>query len=129
MSYAIWKKTKPYTRHPICIRLSEDEFTAINEKRLQTGLNMTDYLVRTLSEKPLLVCSQKTELAQLTAQLQAIGNNLNQVARQLNSGYASGLSPQIQKITDDHEKICNQLLICLENIVFPTIPQNTTERK
>lgn len=123
------KKTNRTHSHPICIRLSEDEFTAINEKRLQTGLNMTDYLVRTLSEKPLLVCSQKTELAQLTAQLQAIGNNLNQVARQLNSGYASGLSPQIQKITDDHEKICNQLLICLENIVFPTIPQNTTERK
>ena len=123
------KKPNRIRSHPICIRLSEDEFTAINEKRLQTGLNMTDYLVRTLSEKPLLVCSQKTELAQLTAQLQAIGNNLNQVARQLNSGYASGLSPQIQKITDDHEKICNQLLICLENIVFPTIPQNTTERK
>ena len=123
------KKPNRTRSHPICIRLSEDEFTAINEKRLQTGLNMTDYLVRTLSEKPLLVCSQKTELAQLTAQLQAIGNNLNQVARQLNSGYASGLSPQIQKITDDHENICNQLLICLENIVFPTIPQNTTERK
>ena len=123
------KKPNRTRSHPICIRLSEDEFTAINEKRLQTGLNMTDYLVRTLSEKPLLVCSQKTELAQLTVQLQAIGNNLNQVARQLNSGYASGLSPQIQKITDDHEKICNQLLICLENIVFPTIPQNTTERK
>ena len=48
-----------------CFFLSSDE-----SDFYFTAYSLTDYLVRTLSEKPLLVCSQKKELAQLTAQLQ-----------------------------------------------------------
>ncbi len=62
--------------------------TPADKKKLQSlakksGLTMTDYIMRSALNKPIIILPGLDELAY---QLKAIGNNLNQLTRRANAG-------------------------------------------
>lgn len=67
----------------ICIRVTDDERTYIENKRQQTGLNMRQFLLECMKRKTIQV---KPGAELVVEQLKRIGNNLNQLTRHVNSG-------------------------------------------
>lgn len=85
-------------RRQILIRMSDDEI-AIFKKRLEKSkLKQNDFSVKCLLCQPINVVEDMPELIR---QLKSIGNNLNQIARAINSGQAT----PIQAVTDLEEGV------------------------
>ena len=60
------------------IRLSEEERQLIDDKVKTSGLSRTDFLIRALTDKPVVVFERSGEILQ---ELKRQGNNLNQAVR------------------------------------------------
>jgi len=74
-------RARPYA---YSFRVSEYEKNLLDEKVKNSGLNKTDYLIRALSEKPVVNVSSGTELL---AELKRQGNNLNQAIKNCYFGH------------------------------------------
>ena len=59
-------------------RVSEQERKIIDEKIKSSGLSRTDFLIRALTDKPVVVFERSGEILQ---ELKRQGNNLNQTVR------------------------------------------------
>ena len=59
-------------------RVSEQERKIIDEKIKSSGLSRTDFLIRALTDKPVIVVERSGEILQ---ELKRQGNNLNQAVR------------------------------------------------
>jgi hypothetical protein len=69
----------------IVIRMTEDEYAAIKTKVDQSGLSQQDYLIKTLSNKKIIVVDG---IRELIPELKRIGSNLNQLTHACNAGKA-----------------------------------------
>ena len=69
------KRNRPIT---YSFRVSERERRIINEKVKTSGLSRTDFLIRALTDKPVVVIDGGNEML---AELKRQGNNLNQAVR------------------------------------------------
>ena len=69
------KRKRPIT---YSFRVSEQERKIIDEKVKTSGLNRTEFLIRALTNKPVTVIGQGSELL---SELKRQGNNLNQALR------------------------------------------------
>ena len=69
------KRNRPIT---YSFRVSERERQLIDEKVKTSGLSRTDFLIRVLTDKPVVVFERSGEILQ---ELKRQGNNLNQVVR------------------------------------------------
>lgn len=67
----------------ITIRVSEDEWSAIMERVLKAGMNVTDYLVTAATNTQIYVAE---DTKPLITELKRIGNNLNQITAKINVG-------------------------------------------
>ena len=67
----------------ICIRVTDEERELIEKKRSLTGLNLRRFLLACLQKKKIVV---KPGAESVIEQLKRIGNNLNQLTRNVNSG-------------------------------------------
>jgi len=85
------------------VRLTDDEHRRISDRAKQAGLSISRYLIETaLIERPLT--SEEKEQAEAIMfqrgwainEVARVGNNLNQIARQLNSQRGSITSEAIQ---------------------------------
>lgn len=68
-------RTRPY---PYSFRVSAKEKQLLDEKITASGLNKTDYLIRVLSDKPIVSIEKGNEIL---AELKRQGNNLNQAVK------------------------------------------------
>lgn len=69
------KRNRPIT---YSFRVSEQERRIIDEKVKTSGLSRTDFLIRALTDKPVVVFERSGEVLQ---ELKRQGNNLNQAVR------------------------------------------------
>ena len=69
------KRNRPIT---YSFRVSERERRIIDEKVKTSGLSRTDFLIRALTDKPVVVFERSGEILQ---ELKRQGNNLNQAVR------------------------------------------------
>ena len=69
------KRNRPIT---YSFRVSERKLRIIDEKVKTSGLSRTDFLIRTLTDKPVVVFERSGEVLQ---ELKRQGNNLNQAVR------------------------------------------------
>ncbi len=69
------KRTRPYA---YSIRVSAEEKRLLDEKVTASGMNRTDYLIRALSDKPIVSIGNGNEIL---AELKRQGNNLNQAVK------------------------------------------------
>ena len=67
----------------ITIRVTEDEWSAIMERVLRAGMNVTDYLVTAATNTQIYVAE---DTKPLVTELKRIGNNLNQITAKINVG-------------------------------------------
>ena len=70
------------------IRLDEDERAALDKGLQASGLPLSAYLRRLLNGYDLKP-RPSTELEALRTEIHQIGNNINQIARKANAGFAS----------------------------------------
>ena len=75
--------------YKICLRLNTNEAHKLITNAKACGLTRTAYLRRLLNGYDLKP-RPSTELEALRTEIHQIGNNINQIARKANAGFASG---------------------------------------
>ena len=88
---------------PICVRVNEDELKRLEKMSQLTGKSIPEILRNnTLSRVDLEAPLQPREVAdEILKQLAPIGNNLNQIAKKINSGLMSGWNQVFNEIYRD----------------------------
>ena len=71
----IAKRTRPFA---YTFRVSEQEKNLIDEKLAKSGLTMREFILRSITNKPVIVIERGGEIL---AELKRHGNNLNQAVR------------------------------------------------
>ena len=71
----IAKRTRPFA---YTFRVSEQEKNLIDDKLAKSGLTMRDFILRSITDKPIIVIERGGEIL---AELKRQGNNLNQAVR------------------------------------------------
>ena len=76
--------------HRLFVRVTNDERAALEAVAAELGISMSEVVRRAavalMGAGPTLDGDERDEVAHLTGELNAVGRNLNQVARALNSG-------------------------------------------
>lgn len=72
-------------------RATEEEKSIIMKKVEASDLSISEYLRRCALDKPVIVMEGVDQIAY---ELRAIGNNLNQITRAVNSGYVQAVNLQ-----------------------------------
>jgi hypothetical protein len=93
---------------PLSIRLSKDERIELEERAERLGLSMGGYCKSVIFNTPPPRRSRrptrdKAELARLMGQVSKLGNNVNQIARQLHLTSAVDIVELRQAINDLHQ--------------------------
>ncbi len=103
-------KKKLYT-HATCVKLDENEYENISEASKVTGKSIPEILRSCYFKKPIgrpLIANDMAKT--IRAELKRIGNNVNQIARLMNSGIYDGWHSEFRDFHRDFAKIC-QLLV------------------
>ena len=79
----IARRTRPFAYN---FRASEQEKNLIDSAIAKSGLTITDFVIRSIIDKPITVIENGNEIL---AELKRQGNNLNQVARKSYNGLAT----------------------------------------
>lgn len=88
----------------LSIRLTAKEKEAILSKANEAEMSVTDYIVRSTSRKKIRVVNMKD----VVIELKRIGNNINQIARRINSGELR--SYNFDSVVREQRKIYDLLL-------------------
>lgn len=96
----------------INLRLTEEEFSAI-ERKLKSSIHnhLSSYLRKVILEKPIIIKTRDQslddfmkELILLRTELNAVGNNFNQIVKKINSVSEPGEFVYWLRIADDFQK-------------------------
>ena len=79
----IGNRTRPFAYN---FRASEQEKNLIDSAIAKSGLTITDFVIRSITDKPITVIENGNEIL---AELKRQGNNLNQVVRNNYNGLAT----------------------------------------
>ena len=88
----------------ITIRCTDDERRRIKEKAESHGLNVSDLVLRSALGKRIVVAKG---LDETNRQIKAIGNNINQIARAVNSGQVRTVG--LESVHNDLQMLCSML--------------------
>ena len=86
----------------LSIRLNDSEYRKVMEKMNKTRLTQREFVVSALLEYQIIVKVGGTELVR---ELKAIGNNINQIARKVNSGEIRDCTMQLVQIQQNLEEL------------------------
>lgn len=97
------KRTAPAT----CVKFSEQEYAMISRMRQTTGKSFPDLLKQALFRRvdlarPLL---DKESVEKIMVELRRQGNNINQIAKQINSGTMTGWSQSFNALVRGYFEI------------------------
>ena len=95
------KRTRPYA---YSFRVSAQEKELIDGKVKTSGLNRTDYLIRALSDKPIVSITSGNEIL---AELKRQGNNLNQAVK--NNYFRDVTEQELLAVVDDCKRLYRRL--------------------
>lgn len=93
------ENTTPKPRLACYIRLTQQEYDRLQKDSKLTG-RPVQYLLKHAYFKggPVVLLMQDEERDKFMVQLHRIGNNVNQIAKHLNSGFAFGFQPELENI-------------------------------
>lgn len=92
------------------VRMSASEYSRIERDSIKSGKSIPELLREAyFSKSPLKVLFQKEDLITLRKDLNKIGNNINQVARKLNSGIMHGWNNTLELVLEQFETLTNQI--------------------
>lgn len=85
--------------HPAFVRLTENEYRHLKNDAEVTGKSIPLLLKRAyFVGAPLVPLMRKDDVTTVMSQLGRIGNNVNQIARQLNSGFRAGFNDDLAEV-------------------------------
>ena len=91
----------------LSIRLTEEELKKVKRMQQKTNLNMRDFILKYMSDKPIYV---KPYGEEIVIQLKAIGNNLNQIAHRVNCLQIRDCSAELDRIYKQIERLMTEWL-------------------
>ena len=94
-------RTRPYA---YSFRVSADEKALIDSKVTASKMNRTDYLIRALSDKPIVSIESGNEIL---AELKRQGNNLNQAVK--NNYFGDITEQELLSAVDDCKSVYRKL--------------------
>ena len=94
-------RARPYA---YSFRVSTEEKRLLDEKVTASGLNRTDYLIRALSDKPIVSIGNGNEIL---AELKRQGNNLNQAVK--NNYFGDVTEQELLAVVDDCKRLYRRL--------------------
>lgn len=94
-------RTRPYS---YSFRVSEREKEIIESKVKQSGMTKTDYLIQALSDKPVVVIPNASEIL---LELKRQGNNLNQAVKNGHFGYNTQIT--LRSAVDELKKLYRKI--------------------
>lgn len=99
----IKKSTKGHSSH---VRFSPGEHTSLELDSVNTGKSIPQLLKESYFERsrPLPLMT-KPDLAKISGELGRIGNNMNQIAKRLNSGIRAGFNEDIKVAQESLDRI------------------------
>ena len=84
------------------VRLSPEEYSRLESDARASGESVAEIMKRVyFSKKPVVLLMGKDDQKSLMGALGRIGNNINQVARVLNSGFREGFSDDLTAVQRD----------------------------
>ena len=92
------------------IRFTEDEFEKVNEKILKSQLNRTDFILKCIEDKDIIIIENLTESI---VEFRRQGININQIARALNE-YVNDLEAKEYVYTNMGNAVENFTIILCE---------------
>lgn len=95
------RRTRPYA---YIFRATEQEKNLIDGKLKQSGLTMTDFIIRSITDKPIIVVGNSGELL---AELKRQGNNLNQAMK--NNYFGDLTEQELLSAVDDCKSVYRKL--------------------
>lgn len=100
----IEKKVNRARPYAYSFRVSAQEKELIDGKVKTSGLNRTDYLIRALSDKPIVSITSGNEIL---AELKRQGNNLNQAVK--NNYFGDITERELLSVVDDCKRVYRKL--------------------
>ena len=94
-------RARPYS---FSFRVSEREKEIIENKVKQSGMTKTDYLIQALSDKPVVVIPNASEIL---LELKRQGNNLNQAVKNGHFGYNTQIA--LRSAVDELKKLYRKI--------------------
>lgn len=99
------------------VRFTETEYAQVEQAQRETGLSVPDLLKKAFFKhrtmlRPLL---SQEQVEQIMAELRRQGNNLNQIAKQINSGLREGWNPSFNAMTKGYVDIRHLISVNLAN--------------
>lgn len=80
------------------LRMNDTLRKKLRQDAKLAGLNQSEYIRRLIQGRQIISSGQRKQIDQLIYELNRIGNNINQIAHALNSGYISYQDMQDLKI-------------------------------
>ncbi len=86
-------------------RFSSEDYLSLVEKSKKANMNVSEF-IRSAAKKSVVQENNKKEIINLTLQIAKIGNNLNQIARKINTSKIIDLEvlKQLKKVEDELRK-------------------------
>ena len=100
----IEKKVNRALAYAYSFRVSADEKQLLDEKVTASGLNRTDYLIRALSDKPIVSIASGNEIL---AELKRQGNNLNQAVK--NNYFGDITEQELLSVVDECKSLYKRI--------------------
>ncbi len=100
----IEKKVNRARAYAYSFRVSADEKALIDSKVTASGLNRTDYLIRALSDKPIVSIASGNEIL---AELKRQGNNLNQAVK--NNYFGDITEQELLSVVDECKSLYKRI--------------------
>ncbi len=100
----IEKKVNRARPYAYSFRVSEEEKRLLDEKVKASGLNRTDYLIRALSDKPIVSITSGNEILE---ELKRQGNNLTQAVK--NNYFGDITEQELLAVVDDCKRLYRRL--------------------
>ncbi len=99
MSDQIPSNDSPTTRPARYVRFSPEEYAQLLEDEKRSGKSVQDLLkFAYFKQGRVVVLMNDTDRDFFIGQVRRIGNNHNQIAKKLNSGYREGFAPEIAEV-------------------------------
>lgn len=95
------------------IYLSDDEYNAYMEQVKLSNLSQTDFFVRCVRKKKIYVIDG---LRETLIELKKIGVNLNQISKNLNSGFFQNADKELAEIKRDFRELKASILVILKGV-------------
>lgn len=89
----------------ITVRFSDEEMKIFEEKVKQSGMTQTNYYRRVLLGENVYVLASPEEMKNLFLEIHRQGNNVNQIAKNLNSGIYVGAEKDVKVLNETYREL------------------------